>query len=203
MEKHVPEAVRSRRTVLDTTRPEAGESEAGKKRATAKARQEALLRQMKAQQASFVDTFDDGSDEEDAGMDDTEEEASSGTCIVCQEDLTAARPFGNLGMVQPSRFIRRHPDSHNSYLNDVLQTPASLDRTIPGVPGTAFPPPQAEARDAKAGASPNFEGFPAQFTRFGLHVSVCSHMMHLDCFQVYSASIRQRHRAEPPRKHPA
>ncbi|KAJ7366463.1 hypothetical protein DFH08DRAFT_167979 [Mycena albidolilacea] len=202
MEKHVPEAVRSRRTVLDTTRPEAGESEAGKKRATAKARQEALLRQMKAQQASFADTFDDGSDEEDAGMDDTEEEASFGTCIVCQEDLTAARPFGNLGMVQPSRFIRRHPDSHNSYLNDVLQTPASLDRTIPGVPGTAFPPPQAEARDAKAGASPNFEGFPAQFTRFGLHASVCSHMMHLDCFQVYSASIRQRHRAQATRNHP-
>ncbi|KAJ7758417.1 hypothetical protein B0H14DRAFT_3598370 [Mycena olivaceomarginata] len=164
MEKHVPEAVRSRRT-----------SEAGKKRATAKARQEALLRQMKAQQASFADTFDDGSDEEDAGMDDTEE----------SEDLTAARPFGNLGMVQPSRFIR-----------------PSLDRTIPGVPGTAFPPPQAEARDAKAGASPNFEGFPAQFTRFGLHASVCSHMMHLDCFQVYSASIRQRHRAQATRNHP-
>ncbi|KAJ7808109.1 hypothetical protein B0H14DRAFT_3762717 [Mycena olivaceomarginata] len=160
MEKHVPEAVRSRRTVLDTTRPKVGELEVGKKCATAKARQEALLRQMKAQQASFADTFDDGSDEEDAGMDDTEEEASSGTCIVCQEDLTAARPFENLGM-----------------------TPASLDRTIPGVPGTAFLPPQAEARDAKAGASPNFEGFLAQFTRFGLHASVCSHMMHLDCFQ--------------------
>ncbi|KAJ7920766.1 hypothetical protein B0H13DRAFT_1986155 [Mycena leptocephala] len=202
MEKHVPEAVRSRRTLLDSTRVQAGDSEAGKKRATAKARQEALLRQMKAQQASFADTFDDGSDEEDAGMDETEEEVSFGTCIVCQEDLNTARPFGNLGMVQPSRFIRRHPDSHNSYLNDVLQTPASLDRASPSTLGTGFPPPQAEARDAKAGASPNFEGFPAQFTRFGLHASVCSHMMHLDCFQVYSASIRQRHRAQATRNHP-
>ncbi|KAF7365509.1 E3 ubiquitin-protein ligase [Mycena venus] len=167
MEKHVPEAVRSRRTVLDTTREKAGDSEAGKKRATAKARQEALLRQMKAQQASFADTFDDGSDEEDAGMDEAEEEAS-----------------------------------HNSYLNDVLQTPASLDRAAPNAHGTGFPPPQAEARDAKASGSPNFEGFPAQFTRFGLHASVCSHMMHLDCFQVYSASIRQRHRAQATRNHP-
>ncbi|KAK7048047.1 E3 ubiquitin-protein ligase, partial [Favolaschia claudopus] len=202
MEKHIPEEVRSRRTVTDITRVQAGESEAGKKRAQAKARQEALLRQMKAQQASFADTFDDGSDEEDPGMDETEEEISFGTCIVCQEDLTATRPFGNLGLVQPSRFIRRHPDSHNSYLNDVLQTPPSLDRIVPGGLGTGFPPPQAEALDAKAGASSNFEGFPSQFTRFGLHASVCSHMMHLDCFQVYSASIRQRHRAQATRNHP-
>ncbi|KAJ7725312.1 hypothetical protein B0H16DRAFT_1384303 [Mycena metata] len=210
MERWVPEAVGARRVILDAAKAgdkEAGDKEAGKRRATAKARQEALLRQMKAQQASFADTFDDGgSDDEDAGTDAADdEEASYGTCIVCQEDLTSARAFGTLGMVQPSRFVRRHPDSHNAYLNDVLQTPASLDRAAPGITGVSngsvFPPPQAEARDAKAGTSPNFEGFPAQFTRFGLHASVCSHMMHLDCFQVYSASIRQRHRAQATRNH--
>jgi E3 ubiquitin-protein ligase UBR1 len=76
-----------------------------------------------------------------------------------------------------------------------------MDRNT-GAAANKFPPPNAEALDAKAGSSPNFEGFPAQFTRFGLHASVCSHMMHLDCFQVYSVSIRQRHRAQATRNHP-
>ncbi|KAJ7485394.1 hypothetical protein FB451DRAFT_1431358 [Mycena latifolia] len=208
--RHVPDDVRSRRRVLEVKTqvgPDAGDV---KKRA-AKARQEAVMRQMKAQQASFADAFGDdvGSDEEDDGMDDgtdtRKDQVSYGTCIVCQEDLNlnGARPFGMLGMVQPSRFIRRHPDSVNSYLNEVLQTPVSMDRAAgAGAGGNKFPPPQAEALDAKAGASPNFEGFPAQFTRFGLHASVCSHMMHLDCFQVYSVSIRQRHRAQATRNHP-
>ncbi|KAJ6605368.1 hypothetical protein DFH09DRAFT_203423 [Mycena vulgaris] len=199
--RHVPDDVRSRRRVLDLTLARAPDPEDAKKRA-AKARQEALMRQMKAQQASFADTFEDMEDGDEEGMEEGEGETPSyGTCIVCQEDLNAARPFGTLGMVQPSRFIRRHPDSLNCYLNEVLQTPASQDRAA-GAAINKFPPPQAEALDAKAGASPNFEGFPAQFTRFGLHASVCSHMMHLDCFQVYSISIRQRHRAQATRNHP-
>ncbi|KAJ7726568.1 hypothetical protein DFH07DRAFT_1000781 [Mycena maculata] len=199
--QHVPDEVRSRRRVLDVTRARAPDPQDAKKRA-AKARQEALMKQMKAQQASFAVTFEDTDDEDDEAMEEAQAEGEShGTCIVCQEDLNAVRPFGTLGMIQPSRFIRRHPDSQNSYLNEVLQTPASLDRAA-GAAISKFPPPQAEALDAKAGASPNFEGFPAQSTRFGLHASVCSHMMHLDCFQVYSASIRQRHRAQQTRNQP-
>ncbi|KAJ7160500.1 hypothetical protein C8R43DRAFT_1233736 [Mycena crocata] len=200
--EHVPEEVRARRRVLDGTDAVAPDPEDAKKRA-AKVRQEALMKQMKAQQASFAFSLDEDDDDEDDSMEGEEAQVVSyGTCIVCQEDLNAGRPFGTLGMVQPSRFIRRHPDSHNSYLNEVLQTPASLDRAAVSDAGTKFPPPQAEALDAKASASGNFEGFPAQFTRFGLHASVCSHMMHLDCFQVYSASIRQRHRAQATRNHP-
>ncbi|KAJ7461265.1 hypothetical protein B0H11DRAFT_2285848 [Mycena galericulata] len=199
--RHVPDDVRSRRRVLDLSLARAPDPQDAKKRA-AKARQEALMKQMKAQQASFAYNIEDIDDEDDESMEEAQEEqVLYGTCIVCQEDLNAVRPFGMLGMIQPSRFIRRHPDSHNSYLNEVLQTPASLDRAAaPSV--TKFPPPQAEALDAKAGASTNFEGFPSQCTRFGLHSSVCTHMMHLDCFQVYSVSIRQRHRAQSTRNHP-
>ncbi|KAJ7691341.1 hypothetical protein B0H17DRAFT_1169139 [Mycena rosella] len=201
---HVPDDVRSRRRVLDLAlaraKPDLGDA---KKRA-AKARQESVMRQMKAQQASFAFNFEDMGEDEDELDEGAEgaEEASYGTCIVCQEDLNAAgRPFGTLGMVQPSRFVRRHPDSQNSYLNEVLQTPASLDRAAAPA-NNKFPPAQAEELDARASASTNFEGFPSQFTRFGLHASVCSHMMHLDCFQVYSVSIRQRHRAQATRNHP-
>ncbi|KAJ7220823.1 hypothetical protein GGX14DRAFT_432210 [Mycena pura] len=198
---HVPDDVRSRRRVLDLSLARPPNPEDAKKRA-AKARQEALMKQMKAQQASFAFNLEDIDDDDDESMEEAQEEqVSYGTCIVCQEDLDISRPFGMLGMVQPSRFIRRHPDSHHSYLNEALQTPASLDRAA-GTPINKFPPAEAEALDAKAGSSPNFEGFPAQFTRFGLHSSVCTHMMHLECFQVYTVSIRQRHRAQATRNHP-
>ncbi|KAJ7073950.1 hypothetical protein C8F01DRAFT_1242237 [Mycena amicta] len=186
------------------------DAEDARKRALAKARQEALMRQMKAQQASFAFNLEEEGMDEDGDGDETmedaadaEERVSYGTCIVCQEDLNTLRPFGMLGLVQPSRFIRRHPDSHNAYLNEVLQTPASMDRLPQGSAAmNKFPPPQAEAQDAKAGSAGHFDGFPAQFTRFGLHASVCTHMMHLDCFQAYSISIRQRHRTQSTRNHP-
>ncbi|KAF9042270.1 hypothetical protein BJ165DRAFT_1546637 [Panaeolus papilionaceus] len=193
----------------------------------AKRRQDAIMQQMKAQQASFASMFgdvDSDSDEdgenasEDATMEDgsgrsTEAEiVSFGTCIVCQEDLNSAsaangKPFGTLGLIQPSRLLRRHPDGHGNYVNEVLTAPLSLDRAVSPAPGLSpspsaiFPPPQADYLDARS-TSPNFEGFPLGFTRFGLHGSICSHMMHLDCFQVYNASIRQRHRAQATRNHP-
>uniref|UniRef100_A0A8H8CS44 E3 ubiquitin-protein ligase n=1 Tax=Psilocybe cubensis TaxID=181762 RepID=A0A8H8CS44_PSICU len=198
----------------------------------AKKRQEAIMLQMKAQQASFASMFgqgmDSGSEDDSDGGDgdssmvgadgsDEDEEVLFGTCIVCQEDLTnlsaaSGKPFGSLGLIQPSRMIRRHPDTQGSYLNEVLTAPLSLDRTAstsPNSPGitpsaptvTSFPPPQADLLDARS-TSHNFEGFPLNYTRFGLHSSVCSHLMHLDCFQVYSVSIRQRHRTQATRNHP-
>ncbi|KAF9527898.1 hypothetical protein CPB83DRAFT_907266 [Crepidotus variabilis] len=139
-----------------------------------------------------------------------EEVVSFGTCIVCQEDLSTAnmahKPFGSLGLVQPSRLIRRHPDGQIGYLNDALGGQLSMDRTPPPAPGsspgpTSFPPLNADLIDAKC-MSPNFEGFPTNYTRFGLHSSVCTHLMHLECFQVYSVSIRQRHRTQATRNHP-
>lgn len=200
MECHIPEEVQARRRVLESDRVKSPDPEDAKKRA-AKMRQEAIMKQMKAQQASFAINFDD--DDEDEDMEETPDECISyGTCIVCQEDLNGARKFGALGLIQPSRLIRRHPDSHNFYLNEVLQTSPSMDRysTLPH--DSTFPPLDAHNRDLKAGVSPNFEGFPAQYTRFGLHSSVCGHMMHLDCFQTYSMSIRQRHRSQATRNHP-
>ncbi|THU98837.1 hypothetical protein K435DRAFT_837946 [Dendrothele bispora CBS 962.96] len=202
IQNYVPDEVQSRRYVPPNRAKDTPNPEDMKKRA-AKARQEAIMKQMKAQQASFAINFDDVDDEEDEDMEDAqrEEEVSYGTCIVCQEDLNSARPFGMLGLVQPSRTIRRQPDGFTGYLNEVLQAPTSLDKAASGKI-TTFPPPDAEMIDARTGTSPNYDGFPAQYTRFGLHSSVCSHMMHLDCFQVYSVSIRQRHRAQATRNHP-
>jgi E3 ubiquitin-protein ligase UBR1 len=201
MEKHVPQDIQSRRRVLDISLAVPPDPEDAKKRA-AKARQDAIMKQMKAQQASFAINFDDVDDEDDEDMEEShEEQISHGTCIVCQEDLNGVRPFGTLGLLQSSRLVRRHPDSHNVFLNDVLQTPSSLDCSSKSSEAV-FPPQDADALDAKSLSSTSFEGFPAQYTRFGLHSSICSHMMHLDCFQVYSMSIRQRHRSQATRNHP-
>jgi E3 ubiquitin-protein ligase UBR1 len=129
-----------------------------------------------------------------------EEHISYGTCIVCQEDLNGTRDFGGLGLLQPSRLIRRYPDSHNTHLNEVLLAHPSMDLCMTSPQHPAFPPADAHNRDMKAAS--NFEGFPAQCTRFGLHASVCGHMMHLDYFQTYRMSIRQRHRSQTTRNHP-
>jgi E3 ubiquitin-protein ligase UBR1 len=201
MELHVPDEVRTRRRVIDASDGMLPNPEDARKRA-AKARQDAIMKQMKAQQESFSINFDDLDDDDDEEMEEAQsDQVSHGTCIVCQEDLTSARPFGALGLLQPSRLIRRHPDTQNTFLNEILQTPSSLDRSTKQADST-FPPQNAHALDVKSLSSPNFEGFPQQYTRFGLHSSICSHMMHLDCFHVYSMSIRQRHRSQAMRNQP-
>ena len=172
--------------------------EEAKKRA-AKARQEALMKQMKAQQANFANNFEDMEDEdEDEDIEHTEAPVSYGTCIVCQEELNASRAFGSLGFIQASRFLRRYPDTQQGYMGDVLSASDTLDRASDTPHDTSFPPPNAEAEPR----SVSFEGFPPNATRFGLHSSICSHMMHLECFMVYSNSIRQRHRTQTTRNHP-
>jgi len=108
-----------------------------------KRRQELIMQQMRAQQESFVSTFADvDSDDDDHTEDDGDlsmldkngkaeegEIVSFGTCIVCQEDLNTAnlpsgsKPFGSLGLVQPSRLVRRHPGGDFNYLNESLAAP--------------------------------------------------------------------------------
>ncbi|KAH7907045.1 hypothetical protein BJ138DRAFT_1015142, partial [Hygrophoropsis aurantiaca] len=198
--KVVPEEVQARRKVIDT-HAAVPDTETTKKKA-AKARQEAIMAQMKAQQASFAINFDEEEDDIDEMEETPEELLSYGTCIVCQEELNSARSFGTLGLVQPSRLLRTHPDNHSHYLGELLQMSPSLDRTIDDASSFSFPPSEAQAEDATGAIAPNFDAFPLQHTRFGLHSSVCGHMMHLDCFQVYSASIRHRHRSHATRNHP-
>jgi E3 ubiquitin-protein ligase UBR1 len=144
--------------------------------------------------------FEEEEEENDQDMDDTSDELSSyGTCIVCQEDLNEPKAFGSLGLVQPSRLLRKHPDSHSQYLNELMTMPQLLDRASPH--DTTFPSANAEELDTTS--SPNFDGFPTQYTRFGLHASACGHMMHLNCFQVYNPSIlHEWHRSHATRNHP-
>ncbi|TFY60974.1 hypothetical protein EVJ58_g4798 [Rhodofomes roseus] len=201
LESHERESVRLRRRLVED-RPDANADSANAKKKAAKARQEAIMRQMKAQQASFANNFEDLDDDEDEDMGETPEApVSYGTCIVCQEELNATKAFGSLAFLQPSRFLRRHPDGHHVYTNEAVLCPDSLDRVSPSDANLVFPPPASDMRNSKNRAH-SFDAFPSQYTRFGLHSSICTHMMHLECFTVYSGSIRQRHRAQATRNHP-
>ncbi|KAG6853526.1 hypothetical protein C0991_003446 [Blastosporella zonata] len=206
MNLHASDAVRGSRKHI----PEANESTPNAdelRKKAAKARQDAIMQKMKEQQASFAINFDDVDDEDDDEMEtDHVQHVSFGTCIVCQEDVDSIKPFGALAFLQASRFIRRHPDTpnnqnNNAYLNEVLEMPLSIDRDPVAHP-PSFPPVVDDAHERKNISQPHFDGFPAAHTRFGLHASFCSHMMHLDCFHQYSLSIRARHRAQATRNHP-
>jgi hypothetical protein len=123
-----------------------------------------------------------------------EEEVSSRTCIVCQEDLNEAdgKLFGALGLIQPSWSNGTQTNRMVSYgqLNEVLGSSSSLDSASVNIVsgnlgstsgmGTSTPLSlsQADLLDSKA-VPPNFEGFPSNYTRSGLHSSVCSLMMPL------------------------
>ena len=201
MSKFVPEEVQARRKVVPVVESGA-DAETLKKRA-AKARQEAIMAQMKAQQASFAVNFEDVDDDEDEEMEEAPEELIQyGSCIVCQEDLNDSKPWGTLGLIQPSRLLRKHPDSQSAYLNELMGMQLSLDRSSQQPPPSTFPSVDANHHEDVTQFAPNFDGFPAQYTRFGLHTSMCGHMMHMECFQVYSTSVRQRHRSHATRNHP-
>ncbi|EJD04513.1 uncharacterized protein FOMMEDRAFT_107268 [Fomitiporia mediterranea MF3/22] len=200
----IPSKVQAKRRVLDKSGGPADPEEARKR--AAKARQAAIMEKMKAQQSSFAmnfeEDFEDSEEKQDMHEAD-ESHVSFGTCLVCQEDLNKSKGFGALGFIQPSRLLRKHPDGQISHVNEALTVPESLDRPAPSRIGTQFPPKDAEARDAQKRASGQmFDGFQAHYTKFGLVGSTCSHMMHLDCFQVYNSSIKQRHRAQGQRNHP-
>ncbi|KAH7103274.1 hypothetical protein BKA62DRAFT_636830 [Auriculariales sp. MPI-PUGE-AT-0066] len=169
----------------------ADDTEAAKKRA-AQARKDAIMKQYAQQHQTFLDQLGDDDDLDEDGDRETVRPEAFGTCIVCQEDLDSSRAFGALSMVQPSRFLRRSLDSGQTHSLIIPERHAHGHKS-------AFPP-----HDHFTGSEPPlvFNGFPASQTKFGLHASECGHMMHLECFTVYTHSIRQRHRAQAQRNHP-
>ncbi|OAV90000.1 hypothetical protein PTTG_07448 [Puccinia triticina 1-1 BBBD Race 1] len=198
------------------------------KKEAAKARQNAIMNQFAAAQQAFLlqhDLDDDEDDEEDDSDGQTstskmaldpEIEKTYGNCIVCQEDLTKARCFGALGLVQRSRMVRLtpvhlEPEQAGLWFEEALLTPESLD-----IDGRKRSPAGVASRqpvnisDTKIGADGSLEpvawvprGFPnGAGNRSGLFASVCGHLMHFACFQTYYKSIELRHGTQVTRNHP-
>ena len=123
--------------------------------------------------------------------------ASMGSCIVCQEELTVQKPFGSLGLIQTSSFIRLAPDSL-PYLEELYATPTDFDKSSENVRPFGLAAQLSSEQEGRGGTGP---GFPRN-TRKGLFASACGHMMHVPCFETYCSSILQRHSQQISRNHP-
>lgn len=157
-----------------------------KKRA-AKARQDAIMKQFANAQKMFLDAYDDEEEEkEEHNIQSDEIEEVLEPCILCQEKMDSARPFGTIAGIHPSRIVRYAPSPGATAWAEVLATPVSLDRKIKQPPtyieGLAPPSPR--------------------HLRFGAYASTCGHMVHYHCFNDYLEAIRSRHRVQPQRQHP-
>ncbi|KAG0145609.1 hypothetical protein CROQUDRAFT_658403 [Cronartium quercuum f. sp. fusiforme G11] len=205
-----------------TTEEKAAAVEEQKKEA-AKARQNAIMNQFAAAQQAFLMSNELGDeDEEDEEVEDerieteVEKEKVYGNCILCQEDLTSARAFGALGLIQSSRIIRTTPlnlsfEEAQPWLEEVLLTPSSLDRdTRKGFPTGVASRQPVNKFETRLGPDGNVEavewhpqGFPTRHsTKLGLFTSACGHMLHMSCFQAYYATIELRHTTQVTRNHP-
>lgn len=195
------------------------------KRAAAKARQAAIMQKFQQAQSAFLQKMEgeaglddlDGDDEDAAMVESGAEPTMStstapqidfGSCIVCQEALESTAPFGLLGCIQSSRFIRLTPDDEGEarhtaapFIEEVLNLPASLDRDMSSSRPYGTASVKANAGDQRTAEDGLAQGFPLS-TKAGLHASSCGHMMHLPCFEQYCASAIQRHAAQPDRQHP-
>ena len=122
---------------------------------------------------------------------------SVGICIVCQEALTTQKPFGSLGLIQASSFIRLLP-GESQYLDELYASPSDLDKNADHIRPFGLAGQPSKEKEGRGGTAP---GFP-RHTRKGLFASACGHMMHVSCFETYCSSISQRHSQQISRNHP-
>lgn len=198
-----------------------------RKRAAAKARQAAIMQSFAAAQKNFLDTVSDDEDEEEGTeeLDDAMEEVTSmndgqagdefshsgergskrrrkvanmGSCIVCQEALTASNPFGGLALIQTSSFIKlAQPTS--LYQEEMTKMPRDWDASADAIRPFGLAGQETSDYEGRGGTS---VGFPCTSTKRGLYASACGHMMHISCFDTYCQSIIVRHAQQFTRLHP-
>ena len=197
-----------------------------KKKQEAKARQAKVMAQMKAQQNSFLmnqglDSFDD-EDLDDPGedaMSTTDDihharkiwEFPTGTCILCQEETDDQRLYGTFAFLGESNILRQTPVDDDDYIQEVLDTPESLDSSAEhlrpfGVAGdnkqkvTRVGPDGTPYTTERPGLS---KGFPHQSDGIKGPVSTsCGHIMHWHCFELYQNATHRRHAQQIARNHP-
>ncbi|BGP26637.1 E3 ubiquitin-protein ligase UBR1 [Rhodotorula toruloides] len=181
------------------------------KKAAAKARQAAIMKQFQQAQSAFLQNVDgeEDEDEEFAMEDDHQAEAAAykidfGSCIVCQDQLEDSATFGTLAFVQGSSLIRVHPvgeENGAAYQDELLAVPTSLDRALSDRPYGVAGRKDGLVDRSVVGEDGLAHGFP-QCTRSGMYASSCGHMMHLACFEDYVRSLEQRHHQQRMRNHP-
>ncbi|KAF9180948.1 hypothetical protein BGZ51_005784 [Haplosporangium sp. Z 767] len=155
----------------------------------------------------------------------------TGTCIVCQEEMTQSSEYGMLAYVQPSHVLRQTPMDEAQFMLEAVVSPLSLDVSATSIRPFGIAsnfekhhanfeakveatsdashgqaqPGQSSSRPSSGKASrPQrvARGFPTTSHRRGLYTSSCGHLMHIKCFETYVRSLHQRHEAQHNRNHP-
>jgi E3 ubiquitin-protein ligase UBR1 len=195
-----------------------------KKRLAAKARQARIMAQMKQQQESFLQHQGLAGFEEESDHDDDMKEAStadaaderrtwsfpSGTCILCQEETDDRRLYGVFEHIGQSSILRSTPFHDPDFVREVIETPASLDRSAEstrpfGVSGQNRKEVRKISSDGTISVSERQDlskGFPHRFTSPGPVGTSCGHIMHFQCFELYIAATARRHQQQISRNHP-
>ncbi|KAK0945713.1 E3 ubiquitin-protein ligase ubr1 [Friedmanniomyces endolithicus] len=199
-----------------------------KKKQEALARQARVMAKMKEQQNSFMqnqgmsafgDDFDDFDNmsitEEPEGFVETRKtwKFPSGTCILCQEDTDDQKLYGTFAYLGESNVLRATPVEFPAFVQEVLDTPISLDRAADAIRpfGVSGDNKRTGQRTMADGKVVNFErqglsqGFPThqpQNTIRGPVSTSCGHIMHFHCFERYLHATAQRHQNQIARNHP-
>ncbi|RHZ54062.1 hypothetical protein Glove_431g29 [Diversispora epigaea] len=197
------------------------------KKQAAKERQRKIMEQFAIAQKSFIDKHEELYEEYDemdqdwemtSGEDLLGDDKSkypetlwsypTGTCIVCQEETNALSLYGMLGLIQPSKSLRRTPFEDSDYVFEVNNLPENLDnkydRSFPyGVASSVYEAEKSKSNNSGLPIRPLLsKGFPSNSCRTGLYASTCGHLMHVKCFDTYFASLEQRHLMQLARNHP-
>ncbi|KAF2240816.1 hypothetical protein BU26DRAFT_525723 [Trematosphaeria pertusa] len=183
-------------------------------------RQARVMASFKEQQGKFManqdfDWGDDFSDlEDEAGQPLTEQEKivkyPSGTCILCQEETNDQRLFGSFGFVSESSILRQTDVKDEDWVDEVTQTPPSLDRSADAVRPFGVSGKNRRTLEKVSSTGERFlierqelgKGFPCSQTKRGPVSTGCGHIMHYACFEVYLQATQRRHVSQIARNHP-
>ncbi|KAF2030853.1 hypothetical protein EK21DRAFT_64676 [Setomelanomma holmii] len=206
---------------MDTASPSGfalQEKELKKKQAAE--RQAKVMAAFKEQQGKFManQDFDWGEDDfsdledETGGLVEQEKTLKypSGTCILCQEDTDEQRLYGTFGYVSESRILRQTDLEDDDWVDEVAQTPVSLDRSADdirpfGVSGKNRRTVEKVTATGEVIVTERQDlgkGFPRLHITPGPVTSGCGHIMHYSCFEVYLQATQRRHVSQIARNHP-
>jgi E3 ubiquitin-protein ligase UBR1 len=206
---------------MDTASPASfGLEEKELKKKQALERQAKVMAAFKEQQGKFManQDFDWGEDDfsdledEDGGLVDQEKtfKYPSGTCILCQEETNDQKLYGTFGYVSESRILRQTDLQDDDWVDEVAQTPVSLDRSADDVrPFGVSGKNRHMVEKVNAGGERVAterqtlgKGFPRTHVHSGPVSTGCGHIMHYACFEVYLQATQRRHVGQIARNHP-
>lgn len=205
---------------LDTASPANAESELEAKKRQARDRNSKVLAQFQQQQQNFMDKHgmqdwgeEDFDDSEIDAVTSTEIRAwkyPSGVCIQCREETNDSRLYGTFAMITESNVLRQTNIKDPDFVQEVLDMPASLDKSIEnrrpyGVSGANHEPIRRLTATGQAITIDRQglgKGWPYGYTMRCPVSSSCGHIMHFACFENYYNSVIRRHGQQIARNHP-